>query len=46
VNQNNQSAFAHSAQITIPANHEAAYNDAVATLFGASGTLTMLASHR
>jgi hypothetical protein len=37
VNQNNQSAFTHSVHVTLPANQEAAYNDAIATLFGASG---------
>jgi hypothetical protein len=36
-NQDNRSAFAQSVQVTLLANHEAAYNDAIATLFGASG---------
>ncbi len=36
-NQNNVAAFSHSVHVTIPANQEVAYNDAISTLFGASG---------
>ncbi len=36
-NQNNGSAFASSVHVTVPANQNVSYNDAISALFGASG---------